>query len=91
MVSPSAEPFLGSEVGDGPALDENPRGLHSEWRRTPPPAHPALGTSKSPNQTTLMMTTTARTNRVCCSLRLRPGGAPLGDSKRCDKKQPGQE
>jgi len=32
----------------------------------------------------LMMTSTARTNRVCCSLRLRPGGAPLGDSKRCD-------
>ena len=23
MVSPSAEPFLGSEVGDGPALDDN--------------------------------------------------------------------
>jgi hypothetical protein len=78
MVLCSAEPLLGSEADDGPLLDDTPVALGEELDGAA--RSPDARDSKRPNQTTLRITSTARTRSVSRSLRLRPGRTPLEEN-----------
>jgi hypothetical protein len=80
LLAPAPGVTLRSEVGDGPALDDSPRGVALCVEVNSTALSPRTRDSKSPNQTTLSMTSTARTSNVGRSLRLRPGRSPLGET-----------
>jgi hypothetical protein len=81
MVS-AAEPFLEVDADDRPALDDTPLAVALSVGVDSTARSPGARNSKSPNQPTLRITSTARISSFNRSPRLGSGrGAPLDENR----------